>query len=88
MRFWYATLAGLALAAILHVSFPNKANAQQTTTIYDSRGRPVEQAYTIGNNTFITNGWGTPMGSVVTSGTPSPTQPIIPLPELALPPLR
>jgi len=87
MKLWYAIMAGAGLAAIIHVSFPTKAHAQ-ITIVTDGYGRTVEQAYTVGNTTYITNGWGIPAGTVTTIGWSSPTQPIIPLPTLALPPLR
>jgi hypothetical protein len=88
MKFWYALMGALGLAAVIHVSFPNKAHAQQTVVISDSFGRPIEQAYTVGNTTFISTPWGAPLGTTTTIGGTSPTQPIIPLPLPAVPPLR
>lgn len=87
MKFWYALLASGALAAIIHVNFPTKAHAQ-ITIVTDGFGRVIEQAYTTGNTTYITNGYGAPIATTTTIGGSSPTQPIIPLPTLALPPLR
>ena len=87
MKLWYAIMAGAGLAAIIHVSAPTKAQAQ-TTIVTDGFGRVIEQAYTTGNTTYITNGYGAPIATTTTIGGLSPTQPIIPLPTLALPPLR
>lgn len=80
-------MGALGLAAIIHVSIP-KAHAQQTVIISDSFGRPIEQAYTVGNTTYLSTPWGAPIGTTTTIGGSTPTQPIIPLPIPAVPPLR
>ena len=81
MKFWYALLAGGALAVIIHVSFPQKANAQQSTYYTDRLGLPAGQAWTTGNQTFYSNAIGAPMGSSATN-TQQPAQPLpMPYPE-------
>jgi hypothetical protein len=85
MRFWYATLIGLALAAIIHVSFPSKANAQQSTYYTDKWGQPAGQAWTYGNQTFYTDSYGRPAGSAATN-TPQPPAPLaMPYPQIIAP---
>lgn len=92
MRFWYATLIGLALAAIIHVSFPSKANAQQSTYYTDKWGQPAGSAWTYGNQTFYTNEYGRPMGSAATTGVQPPAPLPLPYPlqinELRIEPIR
>lgn len=89
MKFWYALIAGGALAAIIHVSFPPKAHAQQATYYTDRLGQPAGTAWTTGNQTFYTNAIGTPIGSSATN-TQQPTQPLpMPYPEpLRIEPIR
>ena len=92
MKFWYAILAGGALAAIIHVSFPNKtyAQQQQQSTYYTDRwGSPAGQAWTLGNQTFYTNAIGAPLGSAMTTGNQSPAPLPLPYPEpLRIEPIR
>lgn len=85
--FGWMTLA-FVMAVAMHLVFPIQAHAQTTTVITDGLGRPIEQAYTVGNTTFISTPWGAPLGTITTINGPSPTQPIIPLPVPAVPMMR
>lgn len=85
--FAWVTFA-FVLAVAMHLVFPMRAHAQTTTIFTDGLGRPIEQAYTIGNNTFISSPWGAPLGTATTINGSSPTQPIIPMPIPAVPLMR
>lgn len=86
MKLWYALMIGAGLAAIIHVSFPQNAHAQQSTYYTDRNGLPVGQAWTYGNQTFYSDAIGRPMGSAATNTNQAP-QPIgMPYPQVE--PLR
>lgn len=84
MKLLYLLMGSLGLALILHVSFPNKAHAQQSTTYTDRWGQPAGQAWTYGNQTFYTDAIGRPMGSAASNN----SQPPQPLPMPYPDPLR
>ena len=92
MKLWYALMAGAALAAIIHVSFPTNAKAQQSTYYTDRNGLPAGQAWTTGNQTFYTDAYGRPMGSAATNGVQPPAPLPMPYPpqlnELRIEPIR
>ena len=87
MKIWYSVLAAGAFVAVIYVSFPNKANAQ-VSIITGGFNEPIGESYTTGHTTIISNKYGAPIETITTIRGASPTQPIVPLPILALPPLR